>query len=48
MENQKYTNKNLQNKAYSALIEYCKLYYPEADRNFVSKLFLIAEHLHLL
>jgi hypothetical protein len=37
IKSKKYTNKNFKNKAYSAPIEYCKLYYPEADRNFVSQ-----------
>ncbi|KAK4871684.1 hypothetical protein RN001_015808 [Aquatica leii] len=37
IKSKEYTNKNLKTKAYNALIEYSKLSYPDADRNFVSK-----------
>ncbi|KAL1492139.1 hypothetical protein ABEB36_012627 [Hypothenemus hampei] len=37
VKSKEYSNKQAKNKAYNALIEYCKLYYPDADREFVYK-----------
>lgn len=37
VKTKEYTNKNLKNRAYDDLVNYCKAHFPNADRGFVTK-----------